>query len=112
MEEYCEEYEDPNPMYLSGSPFGAPVIPPAYWATYWDLRLLATKYDTHATVPYKTEQEFINPAKVGKRLIANGNIIDKYVKRGLEYVVIQSTLIDEDGVLIRRMLDHVMLGLE
>lgn len=112
MEEYCKEYDDPNPMYLTDSPFGEPVLPPTYWATYWDLRLLKLKYDTHATVPYKTEQELVNPAKVGKDLIANGKIVDKYVKRGLQYIVIQSTLTDEDGLLIRKMFDHVMLGLE
>lgn len=112
IEQYCKEYDDYNPMYMDNSPFGYPVVPPAFLATYWDLRLLHTKYDAHATVPYKTEQEFINPAKVGKRLIANGKIVDKYVRHGLEYLVIESTLTDEDGVLIRKMTDHFSLGLE
>ena len=112
MEQYCKEYDDPNPMYTDNSPFGFPVVPPAFLATYWDLRLLHTKYDAHATVPFKTEQEFINPARVGKRLIANGKIVDKYVKNGLEYIVIESTLVDEDGILIRKMTDHASLGLE
>jgi hypothetical protein len=63
-------------------------------------------------VPSKTEHELINPAGIGKRLSATGKIIDKYIKRGREYVVVQSVIVDEDGLEIRRCLDHVLLSPE
>jgi 3-hydroxybutyryl-CoA dehydratase len=112
VRDYCDEFKDHNPIYLSGSPFGGPVVPPLFQATLHDLGLLGTKWDPHATVPSKTEHELINPARIGKRLSATGKIIDKYIKRGREYVVVQSVIVDEDSLEIRRCLDHVLLSLE
>ena len=112
VKQYCHDWKDYNPIYLEDSPFGGPVIPPAYRAGLDSFRLLATKYDSHATVGVKTEHEFINPAKVGKRLITTGKIADKYIKRGLEYVVIEYLTVDEDGVEIRRSVDHIALSIE
>jgi len=111
VRDYCDEFKDHNPIYLSRSPFGGPVVPPLFQATLHDLGLLRTKWDPHATVPSKTEHELINPARIGKGLSATGKIIDKYIKRGREYVVVQSVIVDEDGLEIRRCLDHVLLSL-
>jgi len=110
--EYCEEFGDHNPIYLEDSPFGGPVVPPLFQATLHDLSLLRTKWDTHATVPSRTEHMLLNPAGVGKRLFARGKIIDKYIKRGREYVVVQSAIFDEDDLEIRQCVDHVLLSLE
>jgi acyl dehydratase len=112
VREYCDEFCDHNPIYLVDSPFGGPVVPPLIQAALADLALLGTKYDVHSTIPAKTEHKLINPAKVGKRLLVAGKIIDKYVKRGLEYVVVESYMVDEGGLEIRRSVDHVLLSLE
>lgn len=112
VRDYCDEFKDHNSIYLSRSPFGGPVVPPLFQATLHDLGLLGTKWDPHTTVPNKTEHELINPARIGKSLSATGKIIDKYIRRGREYVVIQSVIMDEDGLEIRRCLDHVLLSLE
>jgi hypothetical protein len=112
VEQYCDDWKDPNPIYLEDSPFGGPVVPPAFRAGLDSFRLLATKFDSHATVGVKTEHEYINPAKTGKRLITTGKIADKYIKRGIEYVVIEYSLVDEDGVEIRRSVDHIALSVE
>jgi len=112
VEQYCNDWKDYNPIYLQDSPFGGPVIPPAFRAGLDSFRLLATRYDSHATVGIKTEHEFINPARVGKRLITTGKITDKYIKRGLEYVIIEYSTVDEDGVEIRRSIDHIALSVE
>ena len=111
VRDYCDEFKDDNPIYLNDSPFGGPVVPPLFNATLHDLRLLGTKWDTHATVPSRTEHELINPARIGKSLSATGEIIDKYIKRRMEYVVVQSVIVDEDGLEIRRCVDHVLLSL-
>ncbi len=112
VSDYFAEFKDDNPIYLNDSPFGGPVVPPLFQATLHDLRLLGTKWDTHATVPSKTQHELLNPAIVGEGLSATGTIIDKYIKRGREYVVVQSLIVDENGLEIRRCLDHVLLSLE
>jgi len=112
VEQYCDDWKDANPIYLEDSPFGGPVVPPAFRAGLDSFRLLATKFDSHATVGVKTEHEYINPAKIGKRLITTGKIADKYIKRGIEYVVIEYSMVDEDGVEIRRSVDHIALSVE
>jgi len=109
---YCEEMKDDNPVYLRDSPFGGPVVPPMYMATLLGLRMIGTRYDAHATVPVKLTQKNINPARVGKCFILNGMLVDKYIKRGLEYAVIESLLTDEDGTEIRRTTDSFLLSLE
>ena len=109
---YCEDWQDPNPLYLEDSPFGGPIVPPAFMAGLTGFQLLATCYDARATIGAKTEHQNINPWRVGKKLITRGRIADKYVKRGLEYVVIESISLDEDGVEIRRSCDHILLGSE
>jgi len=112
VEQYCNDWKDYNTIYLEDSPFGGPVVPPAFRAGLDSFRLLATKFDSHATVGVKTEHEFINPAKVGRRLITTGKIADKFIKRGIEYVVIEYLTVDEDGTEIRRSVDHIALSVE
>ena len=43
--------------------------------------------DLHVSIWAKSEHEFIKPLKVGSKLCIRGRVIDKYVKRGLNYVV-------------------------
>ena len=112
IEKYCDEFRDYNPLYLEDSPFGGPVVPPAFMEVFTGPKLLGTKYRAQSPVPTKSVYEFINPARVGKRLITTGKIVDKYVKRGLEYVVIEAMMVDEDGVEIRRNIHHIVLSLE
>lgn len=112
VKQYCSDWKDDNPIYLEDSPFGGPVVPPAFRAGLDSFRLLATRYDSHATIGVKTAHEFVNPAKVGKRLITSGKVADKYIKRGIEYVVVEYSTVDEDGVEIRRSVDHIALSAE
>jgi acyl dehydratase len=112
VKEFCDERGDHNPIYLSDSPFGGPVVPPAFRASLMGQRTLATKYDMHATVPTKSEHEYLNPARIGKRLITTGKLTGKYIKRGLEYVIIESLTVNEDGIEIRRSREHILLGLK
>jgi hypothetical protein len=109
---YCEDWQDPDPLYLQDSPYGGPVVPPAFMAGLTCFQLLATRYDVRATIGVKTEHQNINPWRVGKKVTTRGRIADKYIKRGVEYVVIESASVDEDGILIRRSRDHILLGLE
>jgi hypothetical protein len=109
---YCDDWDDHNPLYLEDSPFGGPVVPPAFMAGLTGFQLLATRYDARATVGARTEHASLNAARVGARLITSGSIVDKYVRRGLEYVIVESRTHDQDGLDIRWSRDHILLGVE
>jgi len=103
VERYCDDWKDFNPMYLEDSHFGEPIAPPAYRAGLDGFTLLGTKYDSHETLGFNTAHEFFNPIRIGKKLVVTGKLTDKYIKRGLEYVVIEYATVDEDGVKIREV---------
>ena len=50
----------------------------------------------------KSEQEFLKPMKLGSKIFIRGRIVDKYAKRGRNYMVTDLETVDEAGeVLIR-----------
>jgi hypothetical protein len=109
---YCDDWDDHDPIYLERSIWGGPVVPPAFQAGLTGFRLLSTRYNARATIGAKSEHRSIRPARVGTRLITAGTITEKYVRRGLEYVVVESTTRDDDGQDIRWSRDHILLSLE
>ena len=112
MEAYAKDWDDPNPWYTDSSPFGGPVAPPAFMAGLTGFQLLSTKFNTRATIGVKTAHENLAPVAVGQKMSTSGRITDKYIKRGLEYVVVESTSYDEAGNAFRRSTDHILLSLE
>ena len=112
VRQYSEDFTDPNPWYSGPSPFGAPVMPPAYLAGLTAFRLLATKFNSRATIGAQTAHRNLAPLPVGQRMITTGTIAGKYVKRGLEYVVITSASRTADGTVVREGTDHILLSLE
>ncbi|MDD5190015.1 MAG: MaoC family dehydratase N-terminal domain-containing protein [Dehalococcoidales bacterium] len=112
MQNYTKEMQDANPWYLEKSPFGGPVVPPLFQGTLLGLRMIGTKFDSHTTVPAKLIQKNSRPARVGEKMTLSGTLIDKYIKRGMEYAVIESIIADENGQEIRRVTDHFLLSLE
>jgi acyl dehydratase len=109
---YCEDWDDPNEIYLESSPFGFPVVPPMFLAGLTGFQLLGSRYNARATVGARSEHRSIQPARVGSRLITAGSIVEKYLRRGLEYVVVESRTRDQDGRDIRWSRDHILLGVE
>jgi len=112
VRQYCADWTDSNPWYSGPSPFGGPIAPPAYLAGLTAFRLLATKFNARATIGVQTSYRSLAPLPVGQHMITRGAIADKYVKRGLEYVVITSTSYTEDGTAFRAGTDHILLSLE
>lgn len=110
VKQYTEDWEDPNPAYLEDSSFGGPIVPPAYRAGLDSFTLLATRYNSRATVGVTTEHKFIRPLKPDQTVTVTGVLVDKYVKRGIEYVVIEYEMKDESGALIRESADRIALS--
>lgn len=112
VSQYCEDHDDYNPIYLKDSPFGGPVVPLAYKASLQCQAAMRIKYDMHATIPAKSEQEYLYPPRVGSVLITNARLNAKYLKRGLEYVVLESWTTDQNGVKVRHGLENLLIGLK
>lgn len=50
----------------------------------------------------KSEHEFIKPFKVGSTITITGKVVEKYQKRGRDYVVSEYRTVDENGELLMR----------
>ena len=50
----------------------------------------------------KSEHEFLKPMKVGSKVFIHGKIVDKYIKRGRNYVVTELETTDEAGEVLLR----------
>ena len=109
---YCRDWDDPDPLFLTGSSAGAPIVPPAYMAGLACFALLRSRYDTAGTLNAETEHENLKPLSVGGTLTVRGRVTDKFIRRGLEYVVVQSESYDDVGDLVRRSVDHIVLSME
>lgn len=109
---YQKDWQDSLPWYAGPSPFGGPVVPPAFLAGLTGFQLLSTKFNTRATIGVRTAHENLGPLFVGSTMTTKGRIADKYIKRGLEYVVVESTSFDPSGAPVRRSTDHILLSFE
>ena len=55
-----------------------------------------------AAIWAKSEHEFLRPMKLGSRIFIRGKIVDRYVKRGRDYVVSEFETTDEAGEVLMR----------
>jgi len=58
--------------------------------------------DLSASIWAKSEHEFLKPMKVGGRIFIRGKVVDKYVRRGRNYVVSECETVDEAGEVLLR----------
>jgi acyl dehydratase len=64
--------------------------------------IFKTRYATAGNVHTRHETQFLNPARIGKMIKVYGTLVDKYLKRGREYLVMECRSVDEDGIEICR----------
>ena len=58
--------------------------------------------EMRASIWAKSEHEFLKPMKVGSRIIIRGKVVEKYAKRGRNYVVSEYETVDEAGEVLLR----------
>lgn len=58
--------------------------------------------DMRASIWAKSEHEFLKPMKVGSKISIRGRVVDKYVKRGRNYLVSEFETVDESGEVLMR----------
>jgi hypothetical protein len=101
--------KEENPWYYRESPWGGPIT---YHPLIDDAPMEATMYRYQypfGFVHAQQETEFINPLPLGKPARITTKVADKYVKRGKGYIVIESLVMDEDGVEIMLTRNHAVI---
>ena len=102
---YASAVQDQNPWYFGASPFGGPVAPAlilhseVYHTIDWYLSYFG---NLHA----RQEFEFFAPIMVGDTVTARRQIVERYLKRDREYVVLEVGCYDDDGRLLNRGRTH------
>ena len=101
VQHYIKGLDAPNPWYTAASPFGGPVAHPTFAANQ-ALRLRHSRYVVHAGLHAKMQFEFLEPIRVGMRVRSRGRVIDKYERRGKQYMVTEFITEDEAGIRLVR----------
>jgi len=96
IEAYAYAVDDHHPWFLGPSPFGGPVAHPTMLANQ-ALHLRHSKYIVHAGLHARMEFQFLEPILPGMRVRSRGRVIDKYERRGKQYMVTEFVTADEKG---------------
>jgi len=59
----------------------------------------------------KSEHEYFQPVKLGSKIIKEGKFIDKYTKRGRDYIVYEIETFDEEETLLFRSRETLLMSL-
>jgi acyl dehydratase len=109
IETYAFAVDDHHPWFSGPSPFGGPVAHPTLMANQ-ALHLRHGKYLVHAGLHAKMEFKFLAPIQPGMRVRSRGRLIDKYERRGRQYMVTQFVTEDEAGTeLVRGQFTQMLI---
>jgi acyl dehydratase len=107
----AQAIESTHPWYFDDSPFGGRIAPP----TFFDndtLRTLDEAYERFGSIHAKQSWEFNHPARVGSTVTFTVRVVDKYSRRGGNYIVMELVAIDDQGVEICRSLHTSLMSLQ
>ena len=109
VDTYAFAVDDHHSWFSGTSPFGGPVAHPTFAANQ-ALRLRHSRYVVHACLHAKMQFEFLEPIRVGMRVRSRGRVIDKYVRRGKQYMVTEYVTEDEAGTpLVRGQFTQMLI---
>ena len=72
-------------------------VPPGLTISHHARMKFSALPEMRVSIWAKSEQEFLKPMKLGSKLFIRGRIVDKYVKRGRNYLVTELETTDESG---------------
>jgi acyl dehydratase len=102
IEAYAFAVDDHHPWFTGdASPFGEAIAHPTLMANQ-ALHLRHGKYIVHAGLHAKMEFNFLEPVRPGMRVRTKGRVIDKYERRGRQYMVTEYVTEDETGTALTR----------
>jgi acyl dehydratase len=109
IETYAFAVDDHHPWFSGPSPFGGAVAHPTLMANQ-ALHLRHSKYVVHAGLHAKMEFSFLEPVRPGMRVRTRGRVIDKYIRRGRQYMVTEYVTEDETGTpLVRGQFTQMLI---
>jgi acyl dehydratase len=109
VETYAFAVSDDHPWFSGPSPFGGPIAHPTFAANQ-ALRLRHSRYVVHAGLHAKMQFEFLEPIRVGMRVRSRGRVIDKYERRGKQYMVTEFVTEDDTGTpLVRGQFTQMLI---
>lgn len=104
---YVHALEDEHPRYVEGNPGKAPWVHPGLLLNHSNPTRSASHVlpDGMANIHAKDEVEFFRPGRVGETFRIYWKVVEKYEKRGRNYMIFECRVVGEDGaeVLRRRM---------
>ena len=112
VEDYAAGVDDHHAWYTGDSPFGGAVAPAlilhseVYRFGGWYLPNIWG--NLHA----RQEWELFAPIMVGERVTTRSTIVDRFIKRGRDYVVNEVQIFGQDGRLLRRGRTHQSFVME
>lgn len=77
-------------------------VPPGLTISQHARMKFAALPEMRVSIWAKSEQEFLKPMKAGSRISIRGTIVDKYTKRGRNYLVTELETTDESGDMLLR----------
>lgn len=101
-ENYLHAVEDVHPRYIGGPDAGPPIVHPALLINFSN-NTRSPSFSLPpgmASVHTHEEVEYVNPARVGKRLTVSWKVVARYERRGRPYQIVEAPIVDEDGTLI------------
>ncbi len=111
--QFREALEAYYPRYEKETEFGPPIVVPGLLIGNSNItKSPGFRLDPGmAAVHAKEEVEYLNPARVGKKLKVTWKVIDYYEKRGRPYQIKEALIVDEDGVeILRRKITDTYMG--
>jgi acyl dehydratase len=93
---YAFAVDDHHPWFFGDSPVGGPIAHPTLLGNQ-ALHLRHSKYVVHGGLHAKMQFQFLRPVRPGMRVRSRGKVIDKYERRGKQYMVTEFVTEDEDG---------------
>jgi len=102
--------QDDNPWYHRESPWGGPIVHHAMLDDFPMCAVLQHYQWPFGSVHAKQETEFFNPILLGKRVTVTSKIVEKYIRRGKQYIGMESLVVSEDGTPILKSKIIEMVG--
>jgi 3-hydroxybutyryl-CoA dehydratase len=96
VQKYRAAVESTYPWQILKNSTPIPLVPPTLIGNL-SFRLLETKfYRQPGTIHASQEMKFFHPIRLDRRLFSKGKILDKYIKRGKQWVVYEAYFYHED----------------
>ena len=103
VQEFANAVDDRRRWYTCESPFGPAIASPTFVCGDY-IRLIESTYDSAGPgwLHAKQESQFRNPAVAGTIIRVEGRIVDKYIRRGRKYIVLEYICSVREGLEVSR----------